>query len=142
MLMQYSLKITREGCTHIHLPCIEEQFLSCIFIVDRPTLTELVCFQNGTTSINIPQQIGTKYIQFGILLLNDSNGDRVYSIEHKRREHAEQINIKILQEWIKGEGKQPVSWKTLTEVLRKIDLSWLATEIEEAKAHVEQVTAL
>lgn len=141
MLMQYSLKITREDCTHIHLPCIE-QFLSCIFIVDRPTLTELVCFQNGTTSINIPQQIGTKYLQFGILLLNDSTGDRVDSIKHEHSQHAENINIQILQEWIKGNGKEPVSWKTLTEVLRKIGLSRLATEIEEAKTHVEQVTAL
>ena len=32
-----------------------------------------------------------------------------------------------------GKGKKPVSWGTLTEVLRHIELRALASEIEEVK---------
>ena len=46
---------------------------------------------------------------------------------------AEQINMEIIQEWLAGRGKQPVTWATLVEVLRDIELSTLAVEIETIK---------
>ena len=51
----------------------------------------------------------------------------------KHHYNAEQINIAILQEWLTGRGKQPVTWATLVEVLRDIGLSTLALVIEAAK---------
>ena len=54
-------------------------------------------------------------------------------MEHKHRGDAEQINMEILQEWVSGRGKQPVSWATLTEVLRGVELSVLASDIEAVK---------
>ena len=48
---------------------------------------------------------------------------------------AEQINMEVLQQWINGRGKHPVTWKTLTQVLCDIELSRLAREIEAAKGH-------
>ena len=49
-----------------------------------------------------------------------------------RKHHydAEQINIEILQEWLNGRSKQPVTWATLVEVLRDIKLATLANDIE------------
>ena len=41
--------------------------------------------------------------------------------------------MEILQEWINGRGRQPVSWATLTEVLRDVELSELASDIEAVK---------
>ena len=90
-------------------------------------------FQGRQRIINIPQEIGTNYSQFGIFLLNDPNGTRVHNIKHKHREDAEQINTEILQEWATGRGKKPVSWETLTTVLRDIELGILASEIEVMK---------
>ena len=43
---------------------------------------------------------------------------------------ANEINREIIEEWIAGRGKHPVTWKTLTEVLHDIGLSTLAREIE------------
>ena len=83
--------------------------------------------------INIAEKIGTKYYEFGLLLLNDSNGTRVRSMEHKHREDAERINTEILQEWAIGRGKKTVTWETLTEVLHDIGLHTLAREIEAVK---------
>ena len=83
--------------------------------------------------MNIPQEIGTNYSQFGMFILNDPNGTRTCNIQHKHRDHAEKINTEILQEWATGRGKKPVTWETLTEVLRDIELCALASEIEEVK---------
>ena len=110
------------------------------YTADCPTLIELVRFRGRERRINLPQEISTKYKQFGILLLNDCNGARVCNMEHKYRGNVEQINVEILQEWTNGEGKQPVSWKTLIEVLCDAELSTLANEIEAVK--MESVTAL
>ena len=94
---------------------------------------ECIAFQGRERTINIPREIGSNYSQFGILLLNDPNGTRVSNIEDKHRGDAVQINTEILREWATGRGKNPVSWKTLTEVLHKIGLSTLASEIEVVK---------
>ena len=98
-----------------------------------PTVWECIGFQGRERKINIPQEIGTKYCQFGIHLLNDHNGNRVQSIEHSCHKESERINIKIIQEWVAGKGKNPVNWKTLTEVLHDIELRALASEIEAVK---------
>ena len=87
-------------------------------------------FQGRERTINIPREIGCNYSQFGILLLNDPNGNRVSNIEYKHRGDTVQINTEILREWATGRGKQPVSWETLTEVLHNIGLGTLASEIE------------
>ena len=52
---------------------------------------------------------------------------------HKHLNDAEEINTEILQEWLTGRGKQPVTWATLVEVLREIELTTLASDIEVVK---------
>ena len=41
--------------------------------------------------------------------------------------------MEVLQQWITGRGKHPVTWKALIEVLHDIELSALAGEIEAVK---------
>ena len=84
--------------------------------------------------INIAEKISIKYHDFGLLLLDDPNGTRVRNMELKYNQDAERINKEILQEWATGRGKKPVSWETLTEVLRDIELCTLASEIEAVKS--------
>ena len=38
----------------------------------------------------------------------------------------------VLHQWIQGKGKQPVTWNTFIQVLRKIGLSVVADEIEDS----------
>ena len=77
--------------------------------------------------LNIQQEIGTKYYDFGILLLDN---DRINAIAYKYMNAAEQINCGVLQQWIADKGKHPVTWKTLSEVLHDIELQTLAGEIQ------------
>ena len=113
------------------------QYHDVLFTGGQPTLIELVRFRGRDRRINIPQEISTKYSQFGILLLEDTNRARVRNMEHKHRGDAEHINMEILEEWISGRGRKPVSWETLTEVLRDVELSQLASDIEAVKLCTE-----
>ena len=93
---------------------------------------ELCAFPGDKEDIDIPEQIGTKYTRFGVFLLNDPTGVRVEAIK-KKHEDAAEINLEILQEWLKGSGKTPVTWKTLVDVLFKIGLTKLADNIKSVK---------
>ena len=90
--------------------------------------------------MNIPVEIATKYVQFGTFLLDDRNGSRVKIMAHQHSNDAERINTEIFKEWLTGRGKQPVTWATLVEVLRDIELSTLAGEIEAVKCPAEPVS--
>ena len=96
-------------------------------------MMELLKFCGQHRTFNIPQEIGTKGIQFGIHLLKDETAASVLSIQTKHCGDAEKLNIEILQEWLTGRGKQPVTWDTLTNTLRDVGLAVLASDIEAVK---------
>ena len=104
---------------------------------DRPTLTECVNMQGLKRRIRLPLEIGTKYATFGVLLLEDRTGERISAITEKHTNDAEKVIVNILEEWIAGRGKRPVTWKTLTEALCDTGLSVLAREIEAVKLHTK-----
>lgn len=97
------------------------------------TLPECIKLQGLKTRINLPAEIGTKYKAFCILLLEDRIRERVSAIAEKHMNDAEKTTANILEVWIAGKGKCPVTWKTLTEVLHDSELSVLAGEIEAVK---------
>ena len=77
------------------------------------------------------ERIGPKYLTFGVQLLEDTTGTITDAIEEECHHNAYNINLKIFKRWIGGQGKKPLSWATLIEVLRDIQLSELACEIKE-----------
>ena len=100
---------------------------------DRVTLIECIKFEGEKRIISIPREIGVKYCDFGLFLLDDPNGVRTRALAHKHNNNANEINREIIEEWVSGKGKHPVTWKTLTQILRDIELSTLAEEIEAIK---------
>ena len=100
---------------------------------DRPTLPQLQIFrlQSGD-SLNIIQLIGTKSHGLGIRLLNDNTGAITNSIEAEYRPDQTRITEAILQKWLEGTGRKPQTWATLITVLREIELSVLAKDIEDS----------
>ena len=94
---------------------------------------DLLAFPGKNGDIDIPEQIGTKYTCFEVFLLNDPMGAQVKAIVKTHHEDAQAINFKILLEWLECGGKQPVTWKTLLEVLHKSGLSELANDINTVK---------
>lgn len=96
-----------------------------------PTLPELLCFvAAGGQQINIPREVGRKYMEFGAHLLQDDTGAHVYALERELMGNAEDINCHITREWLSGRGRT-VSWRSLIEVLINIGKGELAQTIEE-----------
>ena len=126
-------------CTHLRntiiVLCINQLLAVPVATSERPTLTKLLNFPvKSGRHINIPQQIGIKYFQFGVQLLNDETGEEIEAIALKYREEAEEINLKILRLWIRGKGK-PLHWDSLIEVLKAIGLGTLASDIQDGLHH-------
>ena len=121
---------------------VDYNYILCAVTADCPTVLECTRFPGRQRTINIPQEIGSNYYYFGLHLLNDPNGTRVHNLEHEYRQNAERINTEILREWVTGRGKKPVTWKTLTTVLRDIELGALASEIEVIKVKPTMSTIL
>ena len=96
----------------------------------KPTLPLLLQFPTVTGRINIIKEIGTHYEMLGILLLNDKTGETIATITNDCQRKALDINRVVLTRWIQGQGKQPVTWDTLVEVLNSIDLCELARTID------------
>ena len=94
----------------------------------KPTLPLLLRFPGKSGEINIVERIGTTNKTFGIFLLNDEIGVKVESIAEEKSKVVD-MTLKILSQWLKGEGIQPPTWSTLIQVLRQSNLLVLANEI-------------
>jgi len=95
-----------------------------------PTLPQLLKFTCADNKwINIAKEIGNRYKYFGTHLLEDKYGQKVKSMESKHHSDPSEINLLILEEWLNGRGKQPVTWATLIEVLHDSELPILANKI-------------
>ena len=110
---------------HVHVPLAS--WLAFFSTDDEPTLFELLCFDTKTQEcVNIIDEVGAKYQSFGILLLEDKTGAHVRSLVTKHSKDCESINLEIVQEWLQGRGAKPVSWKTLTRILKAVKLTVIA----------------
>ena len=63
----------------------------------------------------------------GLMLLNDDDGSVIFQLISQYQRNSTDIVLVILRRW---EGRQPVTWKTLTDTLRAVGLTELATCIE------------
>ena len=96
-------------------------------------MRDIICFPSKDSKVNLLQEIGINYFEFGTFLLNDDTGARVSALEEELKQNAKNINRRIFQEWLSGGGRKPVSWGTLIAVLEDIGLSELAKSIAEVK---------
>ena len=101
---------------------------------DSPTMNQLILLElpgnQESEYLRILQEIGTNYLNFGTRLLNDKRGSRVKSFEHECGKNCSLINWHILQVWVSGEGRKPITWKTLVTVLKEVQLEELARKIK------------
>ncbi len=96
-------------------------------------MVELICFPGKDRTINVPQEISTTYDTFGIALLEDRTGARIKAIALQYMNDATKVNMEVLQQWIGGTGRRPVTWATLVEVLRDTGLNALAQDLEAVR---------
>ena len=86
---------------------------------------------NGKT-VNIVESMATMYEEFGHHLLNDDSGNEVENIYTNNKGNVQTTTSAILSQWLKGSGKQPVTWETLIKVIETMRQLELARQIREA----------
>ena len=88
-------------------------------------MTLLACFPSVVDgekkAINIIQRI---------FLLEDDNGDIIDSLKEPCHHDPIQITTAVYKKWISGTGRKPVTWQTLVDVLREIELNRVADDID------------
>ena len=94
-------------------------------------MTDIICCPLQDSKVNLTKEVGTKYLEFGTLLLEDQTGARISALERELMKKAQDINYRVFHEWLLGEGRQPVSWETLVSVLEDIGLNQLAESIRD-----------
>ena len=53
------------------------------------------------------------------------------SLVTKHSKDCVSINMEIVEEWLQGRGAKPVSWRTLTRILKAVKLTVLAQDITD-----------
>ena len=108
---------------------LAEYASSCKSVDNPPKLPILRHFPGKDGHIDIAEKIATDYKHFGTLLLNDDDGSKVSIIE---KEHGKTIDImvEILEQWLQGKGRMPVTWQTLVKCLQESKLHVLANSIK------------
>jgi hypothetical protein len=94
---------------------------------------ELIRLPVSGGRIKIIDKIGDSYVEFGVLLLQDDDGNKIRAIKEEQRGKVANINHEILRLWLSGKGRQPVTWATLVSVLQDIELVELAKDIAAVK---------
>ena len=81
--------------------------------------------------IELPLRVRDKFEVFGVLLLNDENGDKMAVIKEDCRGISQKITMEILREWLAGKGME-VSWNSLITTLKKSKLPLMVEQIQMA----------
>ena len=86
--------------------------------------------------IKIIQTVSANWRKVGQLLDFDSTGQQLQVIDSRERGDPEKCCLAMFRYWLEGNGKQPVSWNTLIEILEDGDFRNLAHEVKCATSHV------
>ena len=81
-------------------------------------------------NVNIVQKTSTNYTTIGMQLLEDDNCDIVNGLKKTHGSDTEEIIAAVYKKWISGTGRKPVTWSTLVDVLRDVELTSIADIIE------------
>ena len=82
--------------------------------------------------IKIIDRLSPHWNRFGVLLAFDDNGTQVETIDKKHRGDPLACCQAMFQHWLSGNGRKPLSWRTLIELLEDSDQELLAGEVQNA----------
>lgn len=96
----------------------------------RPKMNELFCIRDKRERrIKLISTVQTNVTALGLVL--DLDYSTIQCIE--QRNHSQETSCtEILEHWLKGNGRTPVTWKILLEALRDCPFMQLVDDLEEA----------
>lgn len=104
-------------------------------IQERPTLAQLVHMDlHSGRELRILDNIASHWEKIGMCLQIDEATLRMITVN--TRGDVMDCCREMMQRWLMGSGRQPVTWATLIEVLREAGLKTLAGDLEMALTDV------
>ena len=94
-----------------------------------PELHELQRLCRDDDTVNVIKAIAPSWKKFALYLTMDGNMVEIWETNHVCQ--VEDAAMKLFGHWLKGNGRQPISWKTLIQALHENDLPIIATKVEE-----------
>lgn len=93
------------------------------FLEDNPKMSRLV-------KLNLIKKVASDWKNIGYCL--ELPGYVLDNIEHDTVNFGcEQSSHETFRRWLNGEGRQPVTWRTLIEVLQDADRKTLAADLKQ-----------
>ena len=118
------LQLIQEGVVRTLEPSVSTLHLLFFSSLGMLKLMELLSFKGKEKTFYVAELVGT---MLGIILVNDETEVNVEAFKKEYLLHAEDNKQGHLY---KMDRVHPVSWSTLTDVMRKIGLGTLASDIE------------
>lgn len=89
-------------------------------------LTSLKC--PSGKKLKIISALASQWKKFGIHLNFDETG---YTLRNIKKECSEECCIEMMEMWLEGKGRQPVTWATLIELLEDAEHKSIAEQLKE-----------
>ena len=100
-------------------------------IDDRPTMPTLLNFPlSSRKRIHLAVEIGTKYDDFSIQLLQDDRGNILGQIRKGYGPDPQNILKEVFKRWLNGVGRPDKTWRTIIEALKDVEMITLAESLE------------
>ena len=80
--------------------------------------------------LEIIDSIAPDWKDFGIHLDFDKTGRTIARIAREHHDRPIDCCTEMMQEWLKGRGRQPATWATLIDLLKNGKMNVLAQELE------------
>lgn len=95
---------------------------------EMPQLHQLQRLCRDSVVVNVIREVAPSWETFALYLMMERNMINIWKTDTNQVEDAAR---KLFGHWLDGNGRQPISWKTLIQALRENDLPIIATEVEE-----------
>ena len=97
---------------------------------EKPRLHQLQRLCGGDVIVNIIRAVAPSWEKFALCLMMERNMIDIWKRSIGPGE-VEDATRKVFGHWLDGNGRQPISWKTLIQALHENDLPIIATDVEE-----------
>ena len=95
---------------------------------EKPRLHQLQRLCRDDVVVNIIRAVAPSWETFALYLTMERN---IINIWKTDSDQVEDATRKLFNHWLDGNGRQPISWKTLIQALHENDLPIIARDVEE-----------
>jgi hypothetical protein len=104
---------------------------ACVFITvldEMPRLHQLQRLCGDSVVVNIIRAVAPSWEKSALYLTIERN---MIDIWKRNADEVEDATRTLFGHWLNGNGRKPISWKTLIQALHESNLPIIATQVEE-----------